>query len=138
LAKISESLKQKAKARADWRCEYCLLHQDDAPQRHEVDHIIAIKHRGKTILDNLVCACFPCNRHKGTDLATFDPESQTLTTLYNPRIHIWHEHFTLEDGRIIGLTVIGRATAELLKFNLPMRVGARQQLIERGRYPLPE
>jgi hypothetical protein len=110
----------------------------DTPQRHEVDHIIAVKHGGKTILDNLVFACFPCNRHKGTDLATFDPESQVLTTLYNPRIHIWREHFTLIDGRIIGLTVIGRATVELLKFNSPMRVGARQQLIERGRYLLPE
>ncbi|MFN8456025.1 MAG: HNH endonuclease signature motif containing protein [Anaerolineae bacterium] len=72
--------------RAKSRCEYCLLHQDDEPNfPHEVDHVIAEKHSGKTREDNLAYACFYCNRYKGTDLASLDPLTNEITPLFNPR-----------------------------------------------------
>lgn len=39
--------------RAKGRCEYRLLHEDDAWVPHEPDHIVAIKHRGRTDEANL-------------------------------------------------------------------------------------
>jgi 5-methylcytosine-specific restriction endonuclease McrA len=37
---LSETLRQQVIQRANGRCEYCLIHQDDSLYAHEVDHII--------------------------------------------------------------------------------------------------
>ncbi|MGF1512781.1 MAG: HNH endonuclease signature motif containing protein [Elainellaceae cyanobacterium] len=50
-----------------------------------MEHIISEKHSGTTTLDNLALACPYCNRAKGTDLGSIDPESQQLTPFFNPR-----------------------------------------------------
>ena len=117
------------------RCEYCLIRQDVTIYSHEVDHIIALKHGGQTQTDNLAAACLPCNRSKGSDLTTFDPRSNALVPLFNPRQHIWSEHFILEDAIIVGLTPIGRATVIRLKLNAPTRLLHRRALIVQGQYP---
>jgi 5-methylcytosine-specific restriction endonuclease McrA len=44
--------------RAHGCCEYCLLPQEYSDFLHEVDHIISLKHFGKTVLENLALACF--------------------------------------------------------------------------------
>lgn len=89
---------------------------------HEVDHVIAQKHGGDTTADNLALACFECNRYKGSDIASLDPETDKLTLLFNPRQDNWTEHFRYENGQIIPLTSIGRTTVKLLRFNEPSRV----------------
>src|SRR5262245_33351550 len=94
-------------ARARQRYEYYLTHQDVSIYSYEVDHIIALKHGGQTQADNLAAACLPCNRSKGSDLTSFDPLSNALVPLFNPRQYIWDEHFILEDALIVGLTPIG-------------------------------
>jgi len=72
-AYISAPLRDLVIRRADYRCEYCLLHQDDEPiYPHEIDHIIAEKHSGSTQADNLAFACFYCNRFKGRNRLGFD------------------------------------------------------------------
>jgi len=58
---VSVELRELVRHRSGHRCEYCLLHEDDARLAHEVDHVIASKHRGKTQDDNLAWACFVCN-----------------------------------------------------------------------------
>jgi len=121
--------------RARQRCEYCLMHQDVSIYSHEVDHIIALKHGGQTQADNMAVACLQCNRSKGSDLTTFDPLSNALVSLFNPRQHTWREHFILEDASIVGRTPIGRATVVLLKLNAPTRLLHRQMLRAQGRYP---
>lgn len=118
--------------RAQRRCEYC--QKPDArefnPYRHEVDHVIAEKHGGGTELSNLAYACFQCNRYKGTDIASLDPYTGEVTQLFHPRAQAWDAHFELnEDGNIIPRTVAGRATARLLRFNDPLRVQQRADLI---------
>ncbi len=59
---------------------------------------------------------------------------------FNRRTQLWPEHFTwLPDGvRIAGLTLIGRATVEMLRLNNPFIVVARQFWVEVGRRPSPE
>ncbi|MGA2136486.1 MAG: HNH endonuclease signature motif containing protein [Bryobacteraceae bacterium] len=44
------------------RCEYCLIHEDDAAFSHEVDHVIGRQHGGRTVADNLAYSCMVCNR----------------------------------------------------------------------------
>jgi hypothetical protein len=48
-----------------------------------------------------------------------------VTPLFNPRQHIWAEHFELREGKVIGLTAIGRTTAALLQMNTPDRIELR-------------
>lgn len=131
---IAESLRALVRQRAQLRCEYCLIHEDDTFLPHEIDHIIAEKHGGATTVDNLCLSCFLCNRYKGTDIASFDPVTQTLTPLFNPRAALWSAHFQLNGSLIEGLTPIGRTTTTLLRFNLPERLMERELLIASGRY----
>ena len=133
--KIPADLNRLVNNRAQGKCEYCLLHQNFSIYTHEVDHIIAQKHDGQTTSDNLALSCLPCNRHKGSDLATFDPATGEITLLFNPRSQMWAEHFVLRNGRIEGITSTGRATAKLLMLNTPTRILERQLLIAQKHYP---
>ncbi len=132
---VSSGLRREIHQRALGRCEYCLLSQEDAFFPHEPDHVIAEKHRGATTIENLALACFDCNRFKGSDIASIDPDTGNLVALFNPRTQKWNEHFSLTGGLIIALTPIASATVDLLKLNLPARVEAREALARRGRYP---
>jgi hypothetical protein len=132
---IPSSLRQLVIERTQGKCEYCLIHQDDSIYSHEVDHVIARKHRGETVAENLALSCLSCNRHKGSDLTTFDPLSNEIVPLFNPRRQIWVDHFTLDGIHIFGITPTGRATVFLLKLNAPTRLAYRQVLIAQGRYP---
>lgn len=42
---------------------------------HEPDHIIAVQHGGDTSLSNLAYTCHQCNRYKGPNLASIDPDT---------------------------------------------------------------
>jgi hypothetical protein len=132
---LPPSLRRLVTERAQGKCEYCLIHQDVSIYSHEIDHIIALKHGGSTEADNLALACLSCNRYKGSDLTSFDPISNAVVRLFNPRHHTWTEHFDLDGARIIGITPTGRASVLLLKHNAPARLLHRHMLIAQGRYP---
>ncbi len=127
---ISVALRQLITERANGRCEYCLIHQDNVLIMHQPDHIIAEQHGGKTEDENMALACIDCNRYKGSNIASIDPVSQTLTPLFNPRRQIWIEHFKLDAGYIHGLTAVGRVTIKILQLNSYQRVQIRQSLHE--------
>ena len=112
---VPAALRREVIKRAGNRCEYCLLPAEVAFYPHEVDHVIAEKHGGVTEIDNLAFSCWRCNRHKGSDLTSFDPETGQLSPLFNPRIQIWAEHFAYKGERIVGLTREGRTTVYLLR-----------------------
>jgi hypothetical protein len=133
--RISVALRMQVRRRAGHRCEYCLLAEDDAFFSHEVDHVIAEKHGGVTQRDNLALACFDCNRFKGSDIASLDPESGNLVPLFNPRTNHFAAIFKIDHGVIHPLTAVARATEQLLKLNLPIRVDIRRALAACGRYP---
>ena len=135
-ARPSAELRRQVVRRANERCEYCLIHQDDAVANHQIDHVIADKHGGPTTLENLALACVLCNIRKGSDLSSIDPESVEVTTLFNPRIQGWTEHFRVDDVQIIGSTPEGRATVRLLQLNSFQRLAERRELKKAGRFPV--
>ena len=114
---ISAHLRELVIKRANGCCEYCLVNQDDSYLKHHIDHIISLKHGGKTIIENLAYACFPCNIHKGSNLSTIIPPENKIVRIYNPRTDVWSEHFDIENGKFYGKTEIGLATIKLLKLN---------------------
>jgi hypothetical protein len=123
------ALRREVVRRAGNRCEYCLIHQDDAAARHPVDHVIAEKHSGATTLDNLALSCLPCNRRKSSDIGAIDPESGQFVRLFDPRRQQWSDHFELVAERIVGRTPEGRATVEFLQHNSPERLQERGELV---------
>ena len=83
---IAAGTRQFVWQRAKGRCEYCHLPEEHAAVAPlHLEHIIARKHRGSDALNNLALACHQCNLHKGTNLASFDPDTGELTPLFNPR-----------------------------------------------------
>ena len=132
---MNRKLEQAVWDRAESRCEYCQMEQQYDGFTHEIDHVIAQKHFGPTTARNLALACFPCNNHKGTDIAGIDPLTKKLTQLYNPRRHKWDRHFRWDGPYLIGRTAIGRVTISLLDINFPDRVLVRQSLLDEGVFP---
>ncbi|UKP00992.1 HNH endonuclease [Nostoc sp. UHCC 0870] len=128
LSYIPVALRRLVEERANYKCEYCLLPTKVAFFPHEIDHIIAEKHGGKTDAENLALTCWRCNRHKGTDLGSFDPQTGAFSFLYNPRSQQWSEHFTFSELAIVGLTANGRTTVYLLRMNNEDRIAERQRV----------
>lgn len=90
--------------------------------------MIAQKHGGATTLTNLAFACFECNRYKGSNIASIDPQTQELTYLFNPRTQSWADHFQFDNATIMPLTKEGRVTVSLLRLNDATRVQERVAL----------
>jgi hypothetical protein len=132
---IASSLRATVIARAFHSCEYCLIHDAYVMFVHEVDHVIAQKHGGATVLANLAYACAQCNRNKGSDIASVDPETDRPEFLYNPRTQLWRDHFQLNSSIIVPLTAPGRVTVRLLQLNQIDRILLRKELLSTGRYP---
>lgn len=131
----SAELRREIVARADNRCEYCLIHQEDSVATHQIDHVVAEKHGGATVTKNLALSCLPCNARKGSDIGSFDPATGLVTLLFNPRSQIWTEHFRFDETRIEGQTPEGRTTVVFLQFNSYERMTERRELLAAGRLP---
>jgi HNH endonuclease len=132
---IPDALRQLVAERANHQCEYCLLDEQYSIYAHEIDHIIPEKHRGETVEENLCYACLDCNRSKGSDFGSFDPETNEVALLYHPRQDNWADHFKLDEARVIPLTPKGRVTVFVLKLNDMKRFQNRQLLYDLKRYP---
>ena len=133
--RIPAALRRQVSARAAQRCEYCRVPELITFAAHEIDHIIAQKHGGATESDNLALSCTLCNKHKGSDIASLDPDTGELVALFNPRLQNWTDHFRLHNAEILPLTPTGRATARLLHLNDPDRIEERELLIVVGLLP---
>lgn len=105
--------------RANWLCEYCHTNERWQYVRFTIDHLIPTAEGGDDSLENLVLACFHCNRRKSDKQTATDSGTGQSVALFNPRRDQWPEHFIWSaDGLwIIALTAIGRATVELLELN---------------------
>jgi hypothetical protein len=132
---VSEELWWLVAARAEFLCEYCLIHEDDAFYGCQVDHIISLKHGGPTDADNLAFACAFCNRRKGSDVGSVYWETGEFIRFFNPRVDRWADHFRLNGAIIEPLTAIGEVTARILGLNNGDRVLEREALMAVGKYP---
>lgn len=121
--------------RAQRTCEYCQMPQEYDELPFQIDHILARKHGGLTTTQNLALACFPCNNHKGPNIAGRDLLTERIVRLFHPRRHRWPQHFQWDGPFLEGRTPIGRATIAVLEINLPHRVNLRKALIEESVFP---
>jgi hypothetical protein len=133
---MASALRRKVRERADNRCEYCRISQDDVPHfPFHVEHIIARKHGGKSRLDNLCWSCHLCNWFKSSNLSGIDPVTGKVVRLFHPRRQEWSDHFDWSGPRLVGLTPSGRATIAVLRINLRHRMRTRRYLIAAGLFP---
>src|SRR5437868_13679165 len=116
---MAKSLRRRVCERAKNRCEYCRLPQRLTALTHEMDHVIAQKHRGSATAKNLCLACYYCNAYKGPNVAGVDPRTSKITRLFNPRRDNWGTHFKWDGPWLVGRTSIGRVTIEVMNINLP-------------------
>ena len=107
---IPPALRDEVRQRAGDCCEYCQLPQTCTLLPHEADHIRSQKHQGPTKLDNLCWACARCNDFKGSDVSSYDPVTNELVSVFNPRTDAWNEHFEWHGPKLSGKTKIGQAT----------------------------
>lgn len=69
-------------------------------------------------LSNLAWSCPRCNSFKHGVVQGRDVESGEHSRLFHPRQDRWLDHFVaLPSGHILGLTVVGRVTVMVLRFN---------------------
>jgi len=61
---IPTALRNLVYERADGCCEYCLVSEAVSFATHQIDHIIAEKHGGLTVEENLALSCALCNKLK--------------------------------------------------------------------------
>jgi len=125
---MNEELRQLVWERAASACEYCRVPQLFDPLPFGIDHIRPQFHHGLTVPENLCLCCFQDNTFKAVNVAGYDPATGELSELFNPRRDIWHNHFEVDGGRILGKTSLGRTTADVLRMNLPERIEHRRLL----------
>ncbi len=125
---IPAALRNLVYKRAEGCCEYCLISEAVSFATHQIDHIITEKHGGQTVEENLALSCAVCNKYKGSDIASIDDETDENVPLFNPRKDVWSEHFKIENGTFIGLTLNARATIQLLQINNSVRIEERRIL----------
>ena len=132
---MPKSLREQVWQRARGCCEYCGIPQECDIRPFQLDHIRAQKHGGPTVLRNLALSWLPCNSFKGSDVASYDPLTDTLVPLFNPRTQDWENHFQWDGPELSGQTPTARATIALLRINAADRVAHRKILIESGLFP---
>ena len=80
--------------RANYLCEYCHSPEIISATRFTIDHIIPQSLGGDDNLNNLALACRRCNERRYNFVAGYDPVTQTIVPLFNPRKQRWGEHFS--------------------------------------------
>jgi hypothetical protein len=134
---IPAPLRRLVMRRAVDTCEYCRARAEFSSDPLTVDHIIAVSRNGRTVAENLACACFGCNQRKANLLAALDPMTELPAPLFHPREQAWNEHFYWSEDftHILALTPTGRATIEALQLNRAGLVNLRRALHAIGEHP---
>ena len=128
--KIPANLRRIVSERAGYCCEYCHLQEEYFFDTFQIDHILSIKHGGKSELKNLAYSCPECNRYKGSDLGTFISGIDQLTRIFNPQIDIWDNHFEVSEGEFYPKTDIGKSTIIVLRLKDADRIIIRQEIMK--------
>ena len=115
------TLRSQVRLRAAGFCEYCRIPERFTLAEHEIDHVIAVKHGGQAVSENLALCWSLCNRFKGSEVASIDSDTGQPTPLFHPRADRWVDHFDVCNGEIRASTANGRATVRLLRMNRPAR-----------------
>ena len=124
-------------ARAGHRCEYCRAPEAIFNFPFEVEHIVPPGQGGHDVEENWALACRSCNLFKSDARVAIDPDTGERVPLFHPRRDDWESHFRfdLQQGTIVGLTPVGRATAAQLRLNADSQRSARKQWMLLGLLP---
>jgi 5-methylcytosine-specific restriction endonuclease McrA len=139
---LTNSLFEKLRQRANYRCEYCHYPEILSSAPLSVEHIYPRSLGGRDNLENLALACRRCNERRYNFMTATDPETNEIVSLFNPRQNVWSDHFiwSVDALEIIGRTAIGRATCQRLDLNddrrkEPFIKNARKQWLLAGFHP---
>ena len=113
--------------RAGHRCEYCGAPEIIFNLSFEVEHIVPTSRERLDDESNLALACRACNLFKSDQQSGVDEMTGEHVRLFHPRQDRWDEHFRVDtdDGRILGLTSVGRVTIACLRMNRDLQCEAR-------------
>lgn len=116
---IKASLKSQIRSRASYLCEYCHSSEEASTSQFTIDHLQPRSLGGSDELENLALACHRCNTRRYNFTTGIDPKTDSISPLFNPRLHQWAHHFVWSaDGlRLVGISSIGRATCNRLDMN---------------------
>jgi 5-methylcytosine-specific restriction endonuclease McrA len=116
---ISHEIRQIIRERAKYICEYCHSSERLSANRFTIDHVIPKSLGGSDETNNLALACRRCNERRYNFVAGFDPDTQEIVPLFNPRRQKWEDHFVWSGQGVVieGITPIGRATCFRLDLN---------------------
>jgi len=136
-ARLTAAERDAVVARANSCCEYCGSPLRCSPDPFSIEHILPRARAGTEELSNLALSCQGCNGGKYTHTEAIDPVTGETVPLFNPRSHVWAEHFTWGEDftLLVGLTPTGRATVEKLRLNRPGVVNLRRMLRLAGEHP---
>jgi len=129
---MDAALREFVRQRAKDRCEYCQLPQEFSELRFHVEHVMPRQHGGEDGAENLALACPDCNLVKGPNLTAVAPNTSRVVRLFHPRHDRWVDHFSYDGARIVGKSLVGRATVSLLRMNDTQRLRVRALLLELG------
>ncbi len=132
---VPPELPRTVRARADGRCEYCLMHESLQGATFHIEHIIPQCKGGRSDLVNLALACPGCNLHKAGRITALDPMTGQSVQSFHPILQQWPEHFRFSGYQIEGLNAVGRATIEALNLNHPRRQRIREVEEAFGLFP---
>jgi 5-methylcytosine-specific restriction endonuclease McrA len=127
---IPASIRRLVVARANNRCEYCGLSQDEQEATFHIDHVVPVAAGGPTVEANLALACVSCSLRKGARQTAEDPETRQTVPIFSPREQAWGDHFQWRGAHLLGLTPIGRATVAALRLNRPAIMAIRSALLD--------
>jgi hypothetical protein len=116
---ISATIREAVRKRTNFICEYCHSSEEGSTGRFTMDHLLPRSLGGRDDEINLALACTRCNGRRYNFTDGFDPETQAIVPLFNPRRDEWNAHFIWsQDGQcIIAVSPIGRATLMRLDMN---------------------
>lgn len=136
---VGAELRRRVTRRAAGFCEYCLINEEDTFFGCQMEHVVSEKHGGATVAENLALACTPCNRRKGSDIGSIDPDTRRYVRFYHPRVDGWTEHFAFAErwSSIEPRTDVGAVTTRILSLDAAERRLERRALVAAGRYPPP-
>jgi len=121
---MRDHIREAVRARAQFACEYCGVHETDSGGLLTIDHFRPVGKGGDDSLKNLIYCCIRCNQYKGD----YWPDLPSAPTLWNPRRDNAVAHvIEMEDGRLEALTETGAFSISLLHLNRPALVAYRQK-----------
>jgi hypothetical protein len=101
------------------------MHQHLQGATFHIEHVVPRSRGGLTEFWNLAWACPSCNLRKADRIEIPDLHSGSLVILFNPRNHVWEEHFAWNGFEIAGLTPIGGALIAEFGLNQERRIRIR-------------